>query len=165
MFLLCFALLFLAPLWSVSALLNRADLVGWTGANLQPTPVQPTLSAYYQSTPPTPGCNGFITEFVLHSCQPCPFSSRIINPENNQNEDFNIFPNPTYGIFNITLPKLDETAEITIDVYDVLGKEIFVGKSIGNSLSVDITNKPEGLYIVKVNDGNDTFISKIIYQK
>jgi hypothetical protein len=151
-----------AHLWSVSAYQNRALLVGWLASALNPPPIQPTVAAYYQNSPPTPGCNGFIVEFVLHSCVPCPNSQRIMDFENYLTP----FPNPTTGIFNITIPEVSETSKITITVYDLLGNDIYQNEFTGNkATSIDISDKSQGLYIIKISIGNSAYISKIIYQK
>lgn len=83
--------------------------------------------------------------------EPCP--SAI--PNNSEIALYTIYPNPSSSNFN-----LKSTGDIEYSVLNVLGKEILKGacKNIvefGNEL-------PNGIYILKVNNNNVTYTSKII---
>ena len=54
-----------------------------------------------------------------------------------------LYPNPTSGIFNIGTEK-----EITITVFDVLGKEIILQNN--NSKTIDLSHYSNGIYFVKI---------------
>jgi hypothetical protein len=72
-----------------------------------------------------------------------------------------IYPNPNNGHFSITIES-DETT--LIEVYDLMGKQIFSENTNEVKRKIDITNQPKGIYLVKVTVGNEVFTEKVIYQ-
>ena len=70
---------------------------------------------------------------------------------------FNVYPNPSEGIFNIELNKNNYSLNnIPYVVYDIAGKIVFRGKIDGINTIVDLSNKEKGLYIIKiVGDNNE----------
>ena len=80
------------------------------------------------------------------------------NSDFNANNTFKVYPNPSKGIFNITS---DEA--LTIEIYDIVGKQVkTVNTEIGNQ-SIDITNLNSGIYILKtINTNNAKQVFKII---
>lgn len=82
------------------------------------------------------------------------FSVRCINDEplsliNEQNIDINVYPNPTTGIINISIPKSFSSSEIRI--IDLEGRLVnkFLNSNSEN-ISVNLSNMPNGLYFVYV---------------
>ena len=71
------------------------------------------------------------------------------------NKDVSISPNPTNGIINLT----PATGEIFI--YDILGDEILHTGAKGNT-SLDLSAFPSGIYLLKVVDGEECRVSRII---
>ncbi len=71
-----------------------------------------------------------------------------------------ISPNPTSGNFSIQL-ELNTIEEIRINVMDISGKPIFSNAetSIGNNFEFDLSDKPVGIYIIKIMVG-DQFLSR-----
>jgi len=76
--------------------------------------------------------------------------------------DFNITPNPAKTSFTINLPSYSETA--TVQVYDVLGKEIFKGKLNSLSTLVDVSQWNNGVYLVRVSTDNETHTKRFVKQ-
>ena len=74
----------------------------------------------------------------------------------------NIYPNPNNGQFNIYLGKTNQNT--LIEVYDIMGKNIFTKNNVNNQLTIDINNQPKGIYFVKITIGNEVFNEKIVYQ-
>lgn len=83
----------------------------------------------------------------------------------NQNFELNnvvVYPNPSRGIFNISLGDVQPTA---IDVYDLTGKIILTKKDIQTSnfeLPIDLTNAATGIYFVKITANNQSTVKRII---
>ncbi|MBL0012645.1 MAG: T9SS type A sorting domain-containing protein [Flavobacterium sp.] len=73
-----------------------------------------------------------------------------------------IFPNPTNGNFSI---QLDQSKDITVEVFDVLGKKVF-STAYQNQLVCDVNldHASKGLYFVKINDGRKIESQKIFIQ-
>ncbi len=65
-------------------------------------------------------------------------------------KDFNIkvYPNPTTS--NFTVANLPEKGEKTIQVYDVLGKEILHRSTNENNINLDLSENTKGIYMIKI---------------
>ncbi len=62
-----------------------------------------------------------------------------------------VYPNPTSGILNINFANA-VNEEVSVEIYDVIGK-LMSQRSYNSSseLTMDISNYPEGMYIIKVS--------------
>jgi hypothetical protein len=78
------------------------------------------------------------------------------------NKRVSIFPNPTKGKFTIELENTSKNSLIVIS--DLVGKVIFSKTIIDNTLQIDISNQPKGIYLVKIINGNNVTTQKIVYQ-
>jgi endonuclease I/chitodextrinase len=77
--------------------------------------------------------------------------NRLLNP-------LKIYPNPTNGdkiYFNLT-------QNLEVAIYTILGKLIQTESLNPNTNSMDISNLPKGMYIVKMNTENEFITKKII---
>ncbi|MBX7095036.1 MAG: T9SS type A sorting domain-containing protein [Flavobacteriales bacterium] len=86
-------------------------------------------------------------------------------PETSLDNIFEMYPNPTNGIINITLTNLMEQS-ITVNVYNAFGQlvrseKIAYGKSNHN---IDLSNEAKGIYFVELISGNKKSSKKIILQ-
>ena len=79
---------------------------------------------------------------------------RIQNLQSGKNEkELMVIPNPSNGIVQLVYTGLSGN-EITVEVYDVLGKLVFT-KSIlssSNTIQLTLTNFNNGLYNLKLSD-------------
>ena len=77
--------------------------------------------------------------------------------------DFNIkiYPNPTKGILKVEIPGLgDQNARLAI--YNLQGKQIVNNKVFNNLSTVNLSNYPPGMYILKILIGQKSSEWKII---
>ena len=82
--------------------------------------------------------------------------------ERGDNSDFNIYPNPTNGLFMISTNN-DEAC--TVSVSNVLGQEIIQINYDGSSpLSIDLDNYDTGIYTVKLSYPNKITTKSIVLQ-
>jgi len=73
-----------------------------------------------------------------------------------------IYPNPTSGIFVIA----SGAKQSHIEIYNVLGEEIYRSSVIGHQSSVvDISSQPSGIYFLKVQTEQGSAVKKIIINK
>ena len=77
-------------------------------------------------------------------------------------QEFIIFPNPNNGVFNIKVNDIKKG--LLIQVYDLVGKEVFSSKMKNTKQQIDISNQPKGIYLVKVTIGDKVYNEKIVYQ-
>jgi hypothetical protein len=96
----------------------------------------------------TNGCSNFSDDLDLK------YTSKT---ENVSKDKFKIYPNPTNGLFNI-----ESQLELNYSIYDYSGKEIITGKKDGNIQLLDLSDFKSGIYLIKLFNNQDQFISKII---
>ena len=88
-------------------------------------------------------------------------SKQVINDETNNN--INIYPNPTNGIFTVNLDtKIGQIIEL--ELIDILGNTIFKKSGDEVNYTFDLFDYPKGLYLLKTRIGAEFNIQKIIYQ-
>ena len=75
-------------------------------------------------------------------------------------ENVSLYPNPTKGILNITTNQ-----EISVSVMDLLGKTVIASTKFNSNATLDLSNLNNGVYLVKVNNGNTVGTKKIILNK
>jgi len=64
------------------------------------------------------------------------------------NANFKVYPNPSNGIFNVSLENITGNPQITI--YNVLGQQVYSAKLTTGQTSVNLSNQSKGVYIYKV---------------
>ena len=136
----------------------------WTGTNVSLTTYSYPLNALNTET-------NIIFRIVFHSDEA--ENLRGVNVDDfvisgtlsNQNFEMNnivVYPNPSKGIFNISLGNIQPTA---IDVYDLTGKVILSKSAIQSSnieTSIDLSNAATGIYFVKITAENQSTVKRII---
>lgn len=74
-----------------------------------------------------------------------------------------IYPNPTKGMLRVDFGVVPENNTISIVIYDMQGRMVFSNRTDGDSsLPIDLTSRPNGIYIMKVRIGNKETSWKII---
>lgn len=102
----------------------------------------------------------------------CPESGRMANAADDATNDkgklpadamIRVFPNPTDGSFSVEIPVIYRNAEI--EVTDITGR-IVQNRSIANNAGTpeqfSLNNVARGVYIVKVNTGEISYITKLV---
>jgi hypothetical protein len=99
------------------------------------------------------GCTTTLTDILVNS---------FVGLDENIDIQFNVFPNPTNGLFNVALNREFEK-EITLSVYDLCGRLIYKTYETGNrKFEVDIIDKANGSYILKLEIGSKQVQRRII---
>jgi M6 family metalloprotease-like protein len=81
-------------------------------------------------------------------------------PEVSMPETFTLFPNPANGIINVSR-NTGSAAEISIT--DLLGREVYrVASFSGEHLTINLTGKPDGIYLLYLKTQSETLVEKII---
>ncbi|MCX6303838.1 MAG: GEVED domain-containing protein [Bacteroidetes bacterium] len=115
--------------------------------------------------------HGMITTTGAYCCntvQPAPAimneSSAGINPEGNK-PFFKVYPNPTTGTFTLELNGVAESSKVSVEIYGILGEKIIKTEMMGTKQHVfDLSGKQHGIYLIRVMDGEETGMTKIIRQ-
>jgi len=73
------------------------------------------------------------------------------------NQNFNIYPNPSNDNFII---KLSDNQKYKLSIVDLAGKEITTLDEIYSGSNISVNNLPEGIYLIRLYNTNNQFISK-----
>ena len=77
--------------------------------------------------------------------------------------DITIYPNPTYGKFQIDISNVDLPRSAMIKVYSPGGAPVMRLTGISTSNSIDISRQPPGIYTIRIIlDAENQEIFKII---
>lgn len=86
--------------------------------------------------------------------------SPVNNINSEKNNLFNIYPNPNNGIFNVNL----NTQNAVLTIIDINGK-IVLKENINQSLTLNLTNLNEGLFLINLNGEKFNISKKILIKK
>jgi hypothetical protein len=91
-----------------------------------------------------------------NSCEACPTGFGEIN-----GNTFSVSPNPSTGFFNLTF---DNEIDGDVVIYNYQGKVVYQNLSNTLTQSIDLSNEPAGIYLIKVMNGNSVGFSQIIIE-
>jgi lysyl endopeptidase len=83
-----------------------------------------------------------------------------INSYEDLDNNFNIYPNPTKGIVNIST---QSTNPFTVKIYDILGKVVFQNqKESKKEVQIDLSTINKGIYIISIVSENEQFVQRLV---
>jgi len=71
-----------------------------------------------------------------------------------------VYPNPTKGFINIT-----NLNNASVQVYNVIGTLVKTENNLKGNATIDLSQFEEGMYIIKVTEGNKTGFNKVLLNK
>jgi len=96
------------------------------------------------------------------SCNGSPMS--INDPQDNSNNEIIVYPNPTAGTFSLKMVgKLVYNTSIVIT--DIVGKVVWTCDFIKPEFNIDITNQPNGVYLINLKSTSSISNSKFVLAK
>ena len=76
-----------------------------------------------------------------------------------------VYPNPSNGIFAISLPQKPSSESIAVEITNVLGQLVLSYPNVtSDEIDFDFTNQPKGMYYIKLVQGDKTVVHKLILQ-
>ena len=102
---------------------------------------------------------GTIDSFSINFCRVQAVLDVVSNPILNSS----VYPNPTKGIVNITIPALSDKA--TINLYDIQGRKILSKETNQVYTSFGIESLQDGIYLVNIENDQGSVTKKIILRR
>ena len=85
-----------------------------------------------------------------------------VNELKNKSFDFKIFPNPANNILNIVS---SENQNLNVNIYNLLGKNVYSENSITPISKINISDLPNGMYIISVVSENSQISKRIVISR
>ena len=93
------------------------------------------------------------------------FMQTIAINENKSNASLSIFPNPGNGHFTLSIASdFVRINSGNIEIYNVLGEKIYQSEIKNPRSEIDISQQPNGIYILRVNDNGQSLNQRLIKQ-
>lgn len=93
------------------------------------------------------------------------FKIDVVKPnsiDGRKDHGLRIFPNPSTGILNISVASPASQVNL-VEITDVIGK-VVAKKSFNNNIRIDLADKPNGIYFVKLLIDDEEITRKVIMQ-
>ena len=76
---------------------------------------------------------------------------------------FMVYPNPTSGKFTLEITGEKPTGKLNVEIFSMHGDRVFSAELNGNKTQeLSLSDRPAGIYIVRVISGSQTEIARII---
>ncbi len=129
-----------------------------TGSNASVIAISPTVNTTYTvNGTNVNGCNNVAT--ITQSVSACTGIANLLS--NNQNLAFQVYPNPSNGLFFI---EVSAGSSSNITIIDVLGKIVYTKQVQDGKYSINLTDLNNGLYVLKAESNNTIKTIRLIKQ-
>ncbi len=82
--------------------------------------------------------------------------------ENTFANNVSIYPNPTKGLFTVQLGDIKQ--QTTVIVYSIVGQKVVYKIPQTNIVTIDLSNHEDGIYFVKIQNGDIVIIKRVVKQ-
>lgn len=77
-----------------------------------------------------------------------------------------VFPNPSKGIFNLEMSRYEDLKINRIEIYSVLGDQVFSLNLTASTMTIDLSEMPQGIYFCRiVGESGEIAIKKMVIQQ
>ena len=90
------------------------------------------------------------------------FNFTLTGIEETLEPQFQVYPNPSNGIFNIAF---SNTSSVNVQVIDIQGKVVLKYESVQEQLSLDLAEYPDGIYTLEVITDDGIIRKKLVLQR
>jgi subtilisin-like proprotein convertase family protein len=103
---------------------------------------------------------GAITNFTINICR---VQASLLNITDNPLQNIKVYPNPSSGVVNITVPDINEKTALT--VYDLQGRMVYYQETnqVENSISLDRVQ--DGVYLIQIENTSGSITKKIVLKR
>ncbi|MGZ4055139.1 MAG: T9SS type A sorting domain-containing protein [Bacteroidia bacterium] len=85
--------------------------------------------------------------------------------EYTDNNNITVYPNPTIGIFDLSISNLINNKRTDIEIYNSVGGMVYSKQIVNAQIAIDLSNQASGLYFVKVISENKIVGTKKIIKE
>lgn len=142
---------------------NIVDFVGFGSANCSetsPTPALSNTTAAIRKNDGNTDTDNNLNDFTVGAPSPRN-SSYTLGIGKDEITNFSLYPNPVKG-GKVFINSANNYAERTVQVFDVLGKQLVNQK--GSQASVDVSHLNKGVYIIKVAEEGKVATRKLVIE-
>jgi hypothetical protein len=87
----------------------------------------------------------------------------VINAVNDINpSQFNVYPNPTHGVFTIELDGNVKQCDVVVN--NILGQTVYTNVVTGMNTTIDLSSFEKGIYTIELKNNNVTYAEKLIVE-
>ena len=104
--------------------------------------------------------DGTYTQRSVPTAINCPTTTLANNDYAGTSKELKVYPNPVHDHVNLSF----EQEMTTVAVYNLLGQEVITQSINATETSIDVSELPQGTYLVKVNSRDAVKTIKIIKQ-
>lgn len=102
--------------------------------------------------------------FFINTSLPIQPVSCLVDVEQFEMEDgVEVYPNPTNGLVNININ--DVIGNVSIEVYDMIGRLVATENTNASECTINLSDRTEGLYLLKIVNGTQTITKKVLLTK
>jgi len=84
--------------------------------------------------------------------------------ENTLKTSASIYPNPSKGRFQLSINNIDLTKNSFVEIYNIVGAQVFQSAIINPRLDIDLSNQSKGIYFIKIVNGQTILTRKTVIQ-
>jgi hypothetical protein len=120
-----------------------------------------TADGYFPKTVPNVSVSKWNTTRL--NVKMVPLSIGGFNESKRQGLSF--YPNPSEGITRVILPAGSGSANMTVEVFDLLGNKVFTTQTVSNgnhSINLNLSSVRKGIYFVRIKEDLNVFEGKLI---
>ncbi len=141
----------------------------WDNGQTTQTAVNLCRGRYAVTVTDALGCTKSQKNLAVNNC-----AKSFITEQDNSNEDVDqinkdivIYPNPANELLNIKIPVESMDEYYGVEIYDVIGNLVYKQKPelVQDQISLNVSNFAEGIYMIKIIQGNNLFQRKIIISR
>jgi hypothetical protein len=90
------------------------------------------------------------------------FDPGAINAVNDvKKSQFNVYPNPTNGVFTV---ELDDNVKYDVTVSNVLGQTVYTTSTTSMNTIIDLSSFEKGIYTIELKNNTSTYTEKVIIE-
>ncbi len=137
------------------------DLIGTFNGGTADFAIDQTLRRKTTVTVPRTSFNK-TTDWDIYTTDTCSgLGNRIASSNTALAANIRMYPNPSNGNFEISFEDL--TQKYSVEVYSILGQKVYEIKNIISG-SVSVNNLNKGIYLVKVNQNDNSMVKQVIVE-